>query len=306
VVAAVPALERAHLILDHIARTPHRSFSAAELGAAVGIHRATAHSILSCLAGLGLVHRDPATKTFRLGPELVRLGVAAADQYDGIEEARRELHQLARDLDVGGLVCVVVGDQIVIPERIGGGDAEYGMPPAERARVPLAPPIGAIFYAWASAEEIETWLSRAPDSASKEDIESFRRSVPAVRARGYSIGSDVEFELQLEEVLAGLGDRDASNRLTLALQLADLVRAERQSRGRSAGSRRDPRDRPIGHLIGPVFDADGRVVMTLTIFGRPGQISERNVDTYARPLVAASDRVTIAVGGRQPLAARHN
>jgi DNA-binding IclR family transcriptional regulator len=302
VVAAVPALERAHRILDLMARTPRRSFSAAELGNAVGIHRATAHSILACLAGLGLVHRDAARKTYRLGPELVRLGGAAEGQYDGLDDARSELHELARRLDVGGLVCVVVDDEIVIPEFVGGNVPEYGLPSVDRARVPLAPPIGAIFYAWSSADEIEEWLSRAPSSASKEDLESYRRSVPAVRARGYSIGSDVEFELQLEEVLAALEEPRSADRLALALRLADLVRAERP--GRAGPNRVDSGARPIGHLIGPIFDADGRVVMTLTVFGRPGQITESNVATYADPLLASSARVTKATGGRWPHTSR--
>lgn len=298
-VAAVPALERAHRILDAMAQEPRRSFSAAELAKVVDIHRATAHSIMSCLAGLGFVHRDPATKTYRLGPELVRLGGAATEQYDGIEAARRELHDMASELGVGGVACVLVGDELVIPERVGVGLSEYAVPSALHARVPMVPPIGAIFVAWSPPDEIEEWVNRSPASATADDRESYRRSVAAIRARGYSIGSEVEFARQLEELLAGFDRPEAepADRLALALRLADLVRHERPGGGREG-------TKPIDHLIGPVFGPDGRVVMTLTIFGRPGQITESDLGTYAEPLVAASDRVTQAVGGRRLRVAR--
>lgn len=295
-VAAVPALERAHRILDAMAQEPRRSFSAAELAKVVDIHRATAHSIMSCLAGLGFVQRDPATKTYRLGPELVRLGGAATEQYDGIEAARRELHDMATDLGVGGVACVLVGDELVIPERVGVGRSGYDVPGAVHARVPMVPPIGAIFVAWSPPDEIEDWVGRSPATATPDDLESYRRSVAAIRARGYSIGSEIEFELQLEDLLAGFDEPEAdpADRLALALRLADLVRDEGPGRGDREG-----RGKPIDHLIGPVFDSDGRVVMTLTIFGRPGQITESELATYAGPLVAASDRVTQAIGGRR-------
>jgi DNA-binding IclR family transcriptional regulator len=303
VVAAVPALERAHRILDAMAQEPRRAFSAAELAKVVGIHRATAHSIMACLAGLGFVHRDPATTAYRLGPELVRLGGMAAEQYDGIDAARRELHDMAVQLGVGGVACVVVGDEMVIPERVGVGHPEYGVPTALHARVPLVPPIGAIFVAWSPPDEIEAWVDRSPESATAEDRESYRRSVAAIRARGYSIGSEVEFELQLEELLAGFDgpDADPADRLALALRLADLVRDERAGEGNGDG---DGDGKAIDHLIGPVFGADGRVVMTLTIFGGPGQITESTLATYAEPLVAASDRVTQSIGGRRLRVAR--
>jgi DNA-binding IclR family transcriptional regulator len=299
--AAVPALERAHRILDAMAQEPRRSFSAAELAKGVGIHRATAHSIMSCLASLGFVHRDPVTKAYSLGPELVRLGGVAAEQYDGLEAASRELHGMASELDVGGIVCVQVGDELVIPVRVGVGRAEHRVPGAVHARVPMVPPIGAIFVAWSPPDEIQQWVSRSPASATPDDVESYRRSVAAIRARGYSIGSEVEFELQLEELLAGFDapETDRADRLAFALRLADLVRDERPGRGANGG-----RSTPIGHLIGPVFGPDGRVAMTLTIFGRPGQITEGDLAAYAEPLVAATGRVTRAIGGR-PLRVAH-
>ena len=73
--APVPAVARAARILDAMADAPRRRFTAAELASALGIHRATCFSIVSCLTGLGLLVRDPIRKTYALGPGLVHLGV---------------------------------------------------------------------------------------------------------------------------------------------------------------------------------------------------------------------------------------
>jgi DNA-binding IclR family transcriptional regulator len=145
-------------------------------------------------------------------------------------------------------------------------------------------------------DAIEEWLCRAPATASADDMEAYRRSVTAVRARGYSIGSEVEVEVQLDEILARFDANDATGRHALALELADLVRTGPPA----ADDRRPGANRAIGHLIGPIFDQSSQVVMTLTIFGRPGQIINSNISEYAKPLLEASARVTDAVGGRWP------
>ena len=294
--AAVPAVARAGRILEQLTRAPRRSFSAAELATELGIHRATCFSILTCLAELGLVHRDPVRKTYKLGPELIHLGLSSLSQHPGAEEAEREAYALAHDLDAGCLVCLAVGDEMVIAVRAGSERAELGLPPVSSTRVPMVPPLGGIFVAWSSPSVIEQWLARAPETSSVEEMESFRRSLTAIRARGYSIGSEFEVELQLEEVLARIGSRETAERLAGALQLADLVRLGKPGP--------PPGTRSIGHLIAPVFDDGGAVSMTLSLFGRPGQIDEVNVARYAHPLLAAAARVTRAAGGRWPDAPR--
>ena len=185
---------------------------------------------------------------------------------------------------------------MVIIDRVRGREAQYGMPPIDVTAVPLAPPIGAVFVAWSSPLVIEEWLSRAPATATSADRESYARSVAAVRARGFSIGSEVEVELQLEEVLSRLGLEQATNRLTAALELADLVRIGRQAPATHTAQT----SAAVGHLIGPIFDEGGQVVMTLSIFGRAGQIQSDALDDFSIPLLSACRRVTKTVGGAWP------
>lgn len=285
--APVPAVERANRILQVMARQRGEPMTASEVATAVGIHRATCFSILACLSETGLVHRDPVRKTYRLGPELVRLGTAARYQHPGLAEARREMSRLSVELGVGGLICVQVGHEIVVLDRIGEHDDAYDLPAIEHTRARLAPPLGGIFVAWSDAEAIADWLSRAKPTATAGDIESYRRSLAAIRTRGYSIGSQADVELQLQELLSKLESGDDGERLAVALELADFVR-----QGRRAPAR------PSGHLVAPVFDDQGVVSMSLTLYGRHNQIADTDVAAYADALLAAAARVTHESGGR--------
>jgi DNA-binding IclR family transcriptional regulator len=290
--APVPAVERANRLFVTMAASPRTRFSAAELAHELQIHRSSCYSLLSCLTELDLVHRDPVSKTYALGPGFLHLGAAVAEYFPGIANARREMYSMAHELDVGGLICASVDGDMVILDRVGSDIPAFSMPSIETTRAALAPPIGAIFVAWSSPEAIQFWLERAPSTATPADMESYLRSVAAVRARGFSIGSEVEVELQLEEVLGRLRQKGRTERLAAVLEVADLVRLGLAAPDDHAADR----DQAIDHLIGPVFDSSKQVYLTITIFGRPGQIHGANLGDYADPLVAACARLTRSIG----------
>ncbi|HEX3947780.1 MAG TPA: helix-turn-helix domain-containing protein [Acidimicrobiales bacterium] len=285
----VPAVERASAILAELAGRPAGA-TASVLAAAVGVHKATGHAILACLAEQGLVRRAQGSTTYRLGSALVPLGWAAVEQVPGAAEARREMFGLAGQLDAGCFVTAVIDGEMVILDRAGTEDPAFRLPRTEALRVPIRPPTGAIYVAWSPPEVIETWLARAGDGLSGADREAHLGAVTAIRARGYSVGGQVEVVRQLEGIVERL--RRGQGDLATTLELADLLRAH-------GGSGR-PKDRPIDYLLGPVFDPDGRVPLTLTVVGRPGQLTESTLDRYVQPLLVATDRITAAIGGRRP------
>src|SRR5205807_571897 len=55
-------------------------------------------------------------------------------------------------------------------------------------RLPLAPPLGAVFVAWSDEATIERWLSKLGAPPKKATADHFRRAVRSVRTRGYSVG----------------------------------------------------------------------------------------------------------------------
>jgi DNA-binding IclR family transcriptional regulator len=297
VATPVPAVERAGRILELLASQPGRELTASQAAAELGLSKATCFATLQCLTGMGWVVRDEACKTYGLGPELVRLGWASIEQVPGIAVARREMFALARDLDVGCFACRLVGDDMVILDRAGLETGLFDLPALDALRVPASPPLGSVYYAWSSPGEIEAWLNRAGSVGSKRELEAHRRALSAIRERGYSIGGGIEVQLQLEQLLERLGTSHPDERLQLALTLADLVRGTPAAPGGGAGH-------PVSHLLAPAFDARGDVALTLTIVGRPGQVHDGNVERYAKPLLAAMDRITASVGGHHPDRAR--
>jgi DNA-binding IclR family transcriptional regulator len=298
VATPVPAVERAGRILDLLASQPGPGLTASQAAARLGLSKATCFSILQCLTAMGWVVRDEAGKIYGLGPELVRLGWASVEQAPGIAVARREMFALARDLDVGCFACRLVGDDMVILDRAGLEAGVFDLPALDALRVPARPPLGSVYYAWSPPAEIEAWLHRAADVPGERELEANRRALDAIRERGYSVGGGIEVQLQLEHLLERLGTSHRDERLQLALTLADLVRGTPAAADRAGGHH------PISHLLAPAFDAGGRVALTLTIVGRPGQVHDGNVERYARPLLTAMDRITASAGGRHPDRAR--
>lgn len=282
----VPAVERAAQVVDLLARRPGEALTGAQIARTLGLSRATCFATLVCLSGLGWVRRDPDRKTYRLGPELVRLGWAAIEAVPGAAVARREMFGLAAELDVGCFACCLIDDDMVVLDRAGTDSATFDLPGLELLRVPARPPLGSIYYAWSPPAEIDAWLTRAGGAAA---LEANRRALAAIRGRGYSIGGGMEVQLQLEQLLERLSTSAGEDRLALALSVADLVR----------GATVDD-SHPITYLIAPAFDPQARVAVTLTIVGRQGQVHGANVEQYATPLLAAMERVTAAIGGRRP------
>ena len=290
--AIVPAVERAYQILNLMAASPHHAFTSAEVATSLGIHRATCFATLKSLARFNLVEWDPNRKIYSLGPEHLRLAGALMDRHQGLQVAREHAYSLAAEFDIGALITVRHGWNMLLTDRI-GTDPAFGLPDPRRAYAPIAPPIGGIFLAWSSAEEIDAWISRADPTTTAEELESFRLSVAAIKTRGYSIGSDVELETQLHELLAHLGSGALAERVSRALQLVDQMRVGTNSSDEQPGDR-------IMHLIGPIFNAEGKVSMAISLFGRPGQIGDDSDGRFQGRLLRACADVTRSAGGIWP------
>lgn len=295
----VPAVQRASRVLGLLAEDPRSRRRLSEIAQRLEIHKATCAAILTELASAGLVTRHPDGPSWSLGPRLVGLGAASAAQHPGFAEARREMQALARELRLGCFVTVPLDDEMVVLDRVADAavaDLAATIPIGLRA--PLRPPLGTIFYAWAPEPAVDAWLRRVevPDDA--RELERLRRALAAVRLRGWSLGSRVEVELPLDDVLARLARADEPDeRVAIAMQLAELVRREHADPAHIVD---DDAGRGAQMLLAPIFGPGGEVVMSLTLFGRPSRFAPRQVPRYAAALTAAVRRVTAAIGGREP------
>lgn len=293
----VPAVERAGRILALLADEQPLRLSA--IAQRLEIHKATCAAILTELAAGELVTRHPDGPTWSLGPRLVALGAASAAQHTGFAAARREMHELARALDLGCFATVPLGDEMVVLDQVAPpalADLAATLPIGLRA--PLGPPLGTIFHAWAPDDVVETWLARDDEPAERERL---RQTLRTVRLRGWSLGSRVELQLPLDAVLERLAHaEEPAERVAIAMELAELVRREHDDPARVVD---DAAGRGAQLLLAPVFGPGGRVVLSLTLFGRPSRFGPREVPRYAAALVEAARRVTAAIGGHEPVEA---
>jgi DNA-binding IclR family transcriptional regulator len=290
----VPAVDRAAEILEFLSRDPTQGFTASEIAAAVGIHKATCYSTVMCLDDLGFVRRDDDRKLYYLGPTLVGLGFAAARRHGAYVEARAEMFRLSEDLGVSCLVSVRDGDEIVVLD-IAGDTHPAHLPVRIGRRVPSTAALGSVYYAWAPIDVIEKWISESEGQFDLDPADR-RRVLALVRSRGYSLGGERDFGLRLESVLRKFSADDQSDRATeIAMEVADLIRSRT-----AFDPNGDAADKRVNFVIAPIFDASGQVSMAFTLFGRPGQLTIDTVDRYADAVLAGAARVTAATGGRMP------
>jgi len=98
-----PAVERAVAVLNLLAAHPQQRYTLSEIARDLKLNKATLHAILGALTDEGYLVRDPAAKSYALGPALVALGNSAVSTYPAAECAVPEMRALTDEL---GLDCV--------------------------------------------------------------------------------------------------------------------------------------------------------------------------------------------------------
>ncbi|MCU1460536.1 MAG: transcriptional regulator, IclR family [Acidimicrobiales bacterium] len=285
-----PAVERTVALLEFLAVHPNEAFSLSELARRLDINKATGHAMVAALTDAGYLLRHPVDKTYSLGPALIAIGNAAgARQFEVVDYARREMDQLARELRVQCVASAEMGDEIVLLARSGETEPlSLSVPVGQR--LPLVPPLGTVFLAWESPDAIDRWLRRLGPRSGNAALARYREAVATVRRRGYSIG--------LEPAPAP-GPRASRGRRMLRDAAVEVVEDHPHDEYillelENAASYR------LSHIAAPVFGADGRVALALTLMGFRHQLSADQVPEHAARLRQATLAVTRSIHGRLP------
>ena len=271
-----PAVERAVAVLNHLAAHSDDKLTLSEIARDLQLNKATLHAILNALADAGYLVRDPARKSYGLGPALIAVGNASAASSTSVDYALPEMQALTDELGLDCVASAAIHDEIVILARTG----------TPRPFGPLRPPIGTVFVAWSPEEDVEHWLSLLGSAAGLKELERHRKSLASVAARGYSVGLEG----------GGRAARSAEGR---ALTLQESIRGLRTEEYAplqldSGGTYR------ANHIGAPVFGPEGEVEIALFVIGFPGPITGRDIDRIADKLKAAAERVTKGIHGRLP------
>lgn len=291
----VPAVDRAVRILHLLTERWDEAKTLSDISRETEIHKATCAALLARLVEHGCVRRAE-DKSYTLGPEMLSMAFAYARRHAGFTQARQEIYGLAEKTGLGSSICVPDGHELVILDVAGDVQPTY-LPTRIGRRIPFVPPLGNVFKAWSSPDEAEKWL-RQMASDFDLDLDHQVRVVSNIRSRGYSLGSEQDFDIKLDAVIRRLESEDSDAvGISVALMLADKIRAYRGVTGDI-----DDESKSVDYIVGPVFDHRGQVSMSIQLFGAPGQIPMSSVDSLASMLLGATRRITAGIGGAPPQA----
>jgi DNA-binding IclR family transcriptional regulator len=266
------AATRALAVLDFLAAHPTDEFTLSDLAGELDINVASAHAVLGVLTDQGYLVRNPRLRTYSIGPSVVALGSGALERHPAVDHAREEGRRLSEELDLGVAVTALAGDDIVFLARVGKHQArEIAVHVGQR--IPLVPPIGAVFVAWLDPEP---WLSRAADRAAMEAV------LDDVRARGWAVALET--------------DAHRAQRGSVAEPIADLDSSE------YVGPLADDRTYDVVMIAAPVFDRRGDSMVSITLLGLEPGLRAEQVAEYGERVRDAGLVATRRSGGRAPAA----
>lgn len=90
------------------------------LAHAVGLNKATTYRLVTALESEGLIDKNAAGDRYRLGPELIALGVRAMRSSDVRASSRVELERLARATGETATLEVLAGSDVLILDEVTG------------------------------------------------------------------------------------------------------------------------------------------------------------------------------------------
>ena len=283
-----PGADRSVAVLDLLANHPDERFTLSEVARRCGLNKATAHALLSALSDHGVLLRHPAEKRYSLGPRLVAIGDAARRGYSAVDFVSGVLDRLD---DATGLVARgwrVEDDSLV---AVGRARDWRDRDIDGAVRLPLAPPLGAVFMAWADAPTTEAWLARA---AAVEGVRAAHDALPAIRGLGFGVTLASPEWGALVAPPGPPPSPDMRRSLLLAVARQGLLPTSIDP---------DAKYRPA-EVAAPVFSAGGRVELAVAVAGPADEdVTGARLLALGREVAAAADDLTAAVRGLRPPAA---
>ena len=161
------------------------------LADAAGLPQPTAHRLLKSLIGEGLLERDPAARTYRLGPLLYGFGLAAAPRVDARRLCGPTLDRLAAAGDTAYLRCRSGHDALCLDRREGIFEV-HALPVDAGKRRPLGVGSGALaVLASLPSAEVDAVIEANAGRYRRHGLtaERVRFYVGATRARGFAVTS---------------------------------------------------------------------------------------------------------------------
>ncbi|MBV5243878.1 MULTISPECIES: IclR family transcriptional regulator [Mycolicibacterium] len=289
---ASPPTDRVVQILDFLASRPTERYGVSDLARRVGLSKPTCLGIVTSLTEAGYLVRDPADKTYRLGPSLITLGHRAQESMRVSPAARDHLRRLSARYGATAALSAVVDDRITLLDLVAPTGARPGVEVGQS--YPFAPPVGLMFVLWDDEAE-QDWLRRQPTIPLRTDTERLKRVVASCRADGYLVERQTPGGRRLYALMAGMPTELPDELRALLGELVSDIGERVYLREESSGRRKHD----ISVISAPVFDHYQRQVMVTSMhIGKA--LTDNEISERARAVVAAADAVTAQLGGMRP------
>lgn len=131
--AVAGSIDKACRILK--AMTDPRNARLTDIATYCGMEKSTAMRVLDALIREDMVVRDPASKRYRLGPEIARIGLCGQDQFDWRAIGRASLMRLAGEFEDTAILSVLSGvETVCVDVQVGAYpiQANYQQPGSRR------------------------------------------------------------------------------------------------------------------------------------------------------------------------------
>jgi DNA-binding IclR family transcriptional regulator len=286
-------------VFRFLAQHPREGFTLSELARRLDLNKATCHAMFTAMETHGLLLRHPVTKAYTLGPALIGLAEAVApSEYHALEMARAKMDELSEDLGLAAIVSGRVGDEmVVLARRLPPGYVPpSGRPPTIGTRSAWAPPIGAIFTAWADESVQRAWLDRTDETHRGERREHYEARLEEIRQRGYEVGLVHDSRSRLLRAVRNADEAANPQELRqLVMDLLDHLQDDDGVAASGAGGKQ-----MLYSITAPVFGSGGDVVISITIDGFSKPLGRREIERYGNRLAHSADQVTRAIHGQFP------
>src|SRR5690606_22909028 len=217
-------------------------------------------------------------------------------QHPAIQVATERLPKLASELGAEALVTAATPTEIIFVARA-GEPSPFGPTVREGERVPLVPPLGAVFMAWNERAEIDAWLDRAPLD-SRTDRERYEQLLLAVRERGCSISTASGTQRAFGDVIASLTDNPKRDELRAELDEVLATLAADTEYGLASST--PERTYGTGMIAVPAVDPNGRVLAAIVGTGFAPGLPAGEVERRAELIRRCAIVVTKHTKGRPP------
>jgi DNA-binding IclR family transcriptional regulator len=290
-----PAVERAIRILEYLTTHRGQAFTLSEISRALRISKATAHAILGVLTANGYLVRDPDTQRYRVGAALIPVASSAESLVPAFPFAQEEARGLAARLRVQSIVVWATARELVYLAHFGTGRAGAFTARAGQ-RLPLVPPLGTVFIAWATEDRVQAWLESLGPGTAQPELRRYDAALDEVRRRGYAVGFRADAYARLSDLYSSAPAEIHTAEMRTAL---DSIMVALRQEAYLGDNLEEAADLPLANISVPIFDAAARPVLALSLH-LDTRFTGSDAPALAEEVLTSAAAVMDRIDGRRP------